>query len=412
MRRGRGAHPGLRVMKSGLVFSESHILKVLFLWNWNVKFYSWHNNKCYFANLSCLVFFLLQWVEIKPANKSPVCFFFFLLVGWGFGRKAKITWVNIKAAGRGGGRYSKILFFSPPRFGRPPIQTLIVGDAVIGCRLSSGILFHELGSTGKCTEPNVLRAFPSPNLMILLWAFFRNLFLDRLFLPFVFTEKNQQFPFVIFLVIVKLWNSDKNFFCWVPIKLLDPKYCYDFSSRLKSSYSNHIQVLAYKVRHHKRSPKPEAPRWLVMCFPHLFPPLVPLLFCFDPTSDPRPVCSSQVWEKQYSQFFSASNPISKFYQNNHFSYVWLSVWGQFWYTFFVQVTIPPHPEFFSSYRQHSAMQLSSHSHSLLLLYKFRDSRTEERYQAYINKWSSYNTQPKGLSKQASRYFYSQWPHCV
>jgi len=38
------------------------------------------------------------------------------------------------------------------------------------------------------------------------------------------------------------------------------------------------------------------------------------------------------------------------------------------------------------------LQLSSHSHSLLRLYRFRDPRMEERYQADMNMWSVYNTQ--------------------
>jgi len=36
--------------------------------------------------------------------------------------------------------------------------------------------------------------------------------------------------------------------------------------------------------------------------------------------------------------------------------------------------------------------LSSHSHSLLRLYRFRDQRLEERYRSDINKWNAYNTQ--------------------
>jgi len=48
------------------------------------------------------------------------------------------------------------------------------------------------------------------------------------------------------------------------------------------------------------------------------------------------------------------------------------------------------------------LQLSSYSHSLLQLYKFRDSKMEERYQADINKWSLYNTQFGYISTAVSQ----------
>ena len=38
--------------------------------------------------------------------------------------------------------------------------------------------------------------------------------------------------------------------------------------------------------------------------------------------------------------------------------------------------------------------LSSHNYSLGRLYRFRDPKLEDRFQADINKWSAYNTQPR------------------
>lgn len=288
------------------------------------------------------VFFPIGRNQIR--QQIPRLFFFFLLVGWGFDCKARVTWVkNIKAAG-GRGAVLQFFFLQPPWFGRPPNQTLTVGDAIIGCRLSSGILFHELGSTRKCTEPSVRWAFLSPEFMILLWAFFLNLFwidcFPLSFLPVGSTaleyplsgrqcrikpplrfasrgwhanienanievrmifdrfEKIQQFPFVIFLVIVKLWISDKFFFPR-PHKTLGSKYCYEFSSRLESYYSNHIQVLAYLVQGTRKGIQNLKRRGGLWCVsPICFPPCsTPFLFWPHFRSS---YCLSLTGETQYS----------------------------------------------------------------------------------------------------------------